>query len=108
MVFGSVAKQRSSAQSDIDLAVLPDGIMDVAVKKSLIEDIALLTGRSVDLVDLTTVGEPLLGEILAHGIIVCGERSMLALVLIHHYSEQMDFLPYRERIIRERRQAWIG
>jgi hypothetical protein len=75
---------------------------------SLTEEIAEATGRPVDLVDLGTAGEPLVGAILAGGRRLVGSDEAYARVLVRHLFDQADFLPYRERILAERRKAWIG
>ena len=61
----------------------------------------------VDLVDLTQAGEPLLGQILTTGVRLMGSDETHARFLTRHLIEQADFLPYRDRILAERRQAWI-
>jgi hypothetical protein len=60
------------------------------------------------LVDLFTVGEPLLGQIIAGGRRILGDDERYALLLSRHLFDQADFMPYRKRILQERRQAWIG
>ncbi len=61
ILFGSVASDRARFESDIDVAVELDHALDTAEKSRLIEKIAAITGRAVDLIDLKTVGQPLLG-----------------------------------------------
>src|SRR4051812_23299614 len=75
---------------------------------ALISDLAEATGRSIDLVDLQTAGEPLLGQILSHGQRILGSDLRYAGLVRKHLFDKAGFLPYRERILRERRQAWIG
>ncbi len=108
MVFGSVARQQQRFDSDIDIAILMAHELSMDEKKTFIEDVAVITGRAVDLVDLTTAGEPLLGQILEYGLVLLGESSVYASLLIRHFSEQLDFLPYRQRMLEQRRRAWIG
>ncbi|MEE9343480.1 MAG: nucleotidyltransferase domain-containing protein [Gammaproteobacteria bacterium] len=108
IVFGSVATQSENEHSDIDLAVLTDKSVDMALKKQLIEDLALQTGRSVDLVDIGLAGQPLLGQILTRGKRISGSNTCFAQLLTKNLLDRADFLPYHQRILRERRQAWIG
>ncbi|MGE6531807.1 type VII toxin-antitoxin system HepT family RNase toxin [Pseudomonas sp. NPDC077382] len=61
-VFGSVAAGTAHRESDVDLAILCDAAMTADQQIQLISDIAEATGRAVDLIDLATVGEPLLGQ----------------------------------------------
>ncbi len=108
VLFGSLASDTAGVDSDIDLAVCADKPLDVNEKMQLIMDLAESIGRPVDLVDLKTVGEPLLGQIITGGRKVLGDDSRYALMLSKHLFNQADFTPYRNRILRERRLAWIG
>ena len=108
ILFGSVATGQAQWQSDIDLAISLGRPATAQERIELIEQIAMATGRPVDLIDLTQVGEPLLGQILARGQRVIGSDEAYARLLSRHLIEQADFLPYRNRILEERRRAWIG
>ena len=44
--------------------------LDVSDRMALIGQRAAITGRPVDLADLSSVGEPLLGEIFVQGFVV--------------------------------------
>lgn len=105
-VFGSVAQGRARLESDVDVAVLAAKPLDTALRMQLIEELALATGRPVDLIDLHTVGEPLLGQILKHGQRIAGDNSAHAEMLIRHVYAMEDFMPYVTRMLAERRQAW--
>ena len=78
------------------------------MKIALIEKLAQATGLPIDLIDLKNVGVPLLGQILKHGIRLLGSDTDYAALLSRHLLDAADFLPYRNRILAERRQAWIG
>jgi hypothetical protein len=77
-------------------------------KIALIEKLAEATGLPIDLIDLKHAGEPLLGQILKHGIRLLGSDTNYAALLTRHVFDAADFLPYRDRILSERRLAWIG
>jgi len=108
ILFGSVAQGEAGVESDLDLALLMGGEMSVETRMDLIEQVALLSGRPVDLIDLSTVGEPLLGQILQTGERLFGSDGEYGSLLSRHLLDQADFMPYRERILAERRAAWIG
>jgi len=108
IVFGSVAEGKERADSDIDIAIDAGRTLTADGKLSLISRLAEIAGRPVDLIDLHTVGEPLLGQILQHGERILGSDQRYADLIRKHIFDKADFLPYRERILRERRQAWIG
>ncbi|MNF79008.1 Nucleotidyltransferase domain protein [compost metagenome] len=107
-VFGSVASGRARPDSDVDVAVLMAAPLNAQSKIRLISDIASSTGRPVDLIDLVGVGEPLLGQILRHGVRIRGDAALHAQWVTRHIFNNEDFMPYVERMLAERRQAWIG
>ncbi|MFT3789800.1 MAG: hypothetical protein QM741_01725 [Rudaea sp.] len=82
--------------------------MSAAEKMRLIEDLAAAIGRPVDLIDLKTVGEPLLGQIPQYGQRVLGSNTDYAALIRRHLFDAEDFLPYARRILHERKRAWIG
>jgi uncharacterized protein len=56
LLFGSVASGSNRPESDTDIAVLAKTEISSAFKKSLIEQISLITGTAVDIVDLRNAG----------------------------------------------------
>lgn len=108
ILFGSQATGHATTHSDLDLAVQMDAPLDAPDKIALIERLALATGLPVDLIDLKHAGEPLLGQILKNGIRLLGNDTDYAALLSRHLFDAADFLPYRSRILAQRRQAWIG
>lgn len=108
ILFGSLAAGQERSDSDLDLAVDAGHRLTAVEKLTLMNKLAERTGRPVDLVDLQTVGEPLLGQILRHGKRLLGEEACYADLIRRHLFDQADYLPYRTRILAERRRAWIG
>jgi predicted nucleotidyltransferase len=105
-VFGSVA--RGTARPDSDLIAVQTTIpLGSSVRIKLVEDLAVATGRPVDLIDLRTAGEPLLGQILKHGQRIVGDDANHVALLRRHVFDMEDFVPYVQRMLDERRQAWI-
>ena len=107
ILFGSLAKAQATPQSDLDLAIQMDAPLTAEAKMALIGELSQAIGRPVDLIDLRVAGEPLLGQILKHGARLLGSDSDYAELLKRHLFEEADFMPYRRRILAERRQAWI-
>lgn len=108
IVFGSVAADIAGRDSDVDVAVMTREPMTSARKQSLISAIATATGRPVDLVDLRTAGVHLTGVVLRTGKrIVCRQPRLWAELLARNLIDSADFLPYRERLMTERRETWI-
>jgi predicted nucleotidyltransferase len=108
VLFGSLAQGHRRPESDVDIAVAADHVLTAAEKMALVEALAVRTGRPVDLVDLKIVAEPLLGQILRHGRRLLGSDSAYGQLISRHLFDQADFMPYRARVLAERRAAWIG
>lgn len=108
VVFGSVARGDAAIDSDLDLAVQLDCPMTSSRRSELIAGLAQVCGRPIDLVDLREVGQPLLGSILATGRRLLGGDGAWGELICRDLASKADFLPYRERILDERRRAWLG
>ncbi|MDH4234627.1 MAG: nucleotidyltransferase domain-containing protein [Gallionella sp.] len=108
VIFGSVAAGRQRAGSDLDIAVAAQQPLTHDEKIALMGALAECTGRAIDLIDLNTTVEPLLGQVVRHGRRVLGSDSLFGKLISRHLLEQADFMPYRARVLAERRQAWIG
>lgn len=108
ILFGSLAAGKGRADSDLDLAVDAGRRLKTEEKIQLITELAGKTGRSVDLVDIRAVGEPLLGQVLKYGKRILGSDTQYGELIRRHVFDQADFLPYRNRILAHRRQLWIG
>ena len=106
ILFGSLANGTARAASDIDIAVQARNPLSAAQITLLMNEIADVIGRPVDLIDLCVAGEPLLGEILK-GRRIVGDDAAHARLLTRHLIDAADFLPLQQRILKERRDAWI-
>jgi uncharacterized protein len=107
ILFGSAAANRLHTDSDIDLAVQCKAPLSARRRIELIEEIALISGRPVDLIDLKTIGQPLLGFIL-QGKRLKGSSDALAKLAYRNLIDRADFLPLIERTLTQRRQAWLN
>ena len=108
IVFGSCASGTPRPDSDVDIAMAMDQPLTAQQHIDTIGALALVTGRPIDLIDLRTVGEPLLGQIMQHGVRIMGSDVLHAQYMTRHVMDAADFMPYQARILQERRQAWIG
>jgi len=108
ILFGSLATGREGADSDIDLAIEKDHRLIADEIVELIEQLALITGRAVDLIDLKTAGEPILGQIINNGKRMHGTDTAFAEIVLKHLYAEADFVPYIERTLKERRQKWLN
>jgi predicted nucleotidyltransferase len=108
VLFGSVAAGQPRSDSDLDIAVAADHPLTLAEKMAMIQALAEKTGRPIDLIDLATVSEPLLGQIVQHGRRLLGSDTLYGNLINRHLIEHADFMPYRNRVLAERRMTWIG
>lgn len=107
-VFGSVAEGTARPDSDVDIAVLADAPFGSGQRRALIDMLAQTVGRPVDLVDLREAGPVLLMFALrGKRLVGRGSRANAAL-LSRAWTDAADFLPIRERLLRQRRTAWTG
>ena len=108
ILFGSLAAGKGQSDSDVDLAIDMGEPLGFERKMFLIGELAKVTGRPIDLVDLQVVGEPLLGQIVKYGKRVVGDDFAYAELIKRHLFAEADFMPYVRRILEERRTAWIA
>lgn len=108
ILFGSLAKGTERTDSDLDIAVLAGEPLSAERRIDLIDALALAIGRPVDLVDLRTVGQPLLNQILKYGERVLGTDDQMAALVYRNIVDRADFVPLRDRILKEANTAWIS
>lgn len=108
IIFGSMASGRQRSDSDLDIAVAANRSMTRDEIIALMSALAERTGRAIDLIDLQVAVEPLLGQVVRHGRRILGSDRLYGELISRHLFEQADFMPYRARVLAERRAAWIG
>ena len=109
VLFGSLARNRARAHSDLDLAVAGLHPLSSAEKCTLIEALALIAGRPVDLIDLPSADGLILAQVLTTGkVILCTDRALYAALIKKMLFNDADMMPYHRRILAARRKAWIG
>ena len=109
ILFGSLAEGRTNPASDLDVGVAATVALHAALKTTLIESLAEISGRPVDLIDLRVVSGPILQQVLTRGkLIYCSDRALYAELIRTMLFNQSDMMPYYERILAERRKVWIG
>jgi predicted nucleotidyltransferase len=109
ILFGSLAEGHATPASDLDLGVAATASLDTTLKTALIEALAEISGRPVDLVDLRMASGPILQQVLTQGkLLYCTDRTLYAALIRAMLFNQSDMMPYYDRILAERRKAWIG
>lgn len=91
MLYGSFATGRASESSDVDVAVVSN--LSTTERFDLSIELMDLTERSVDLVELAEVGQPLLGEVMRDGVIVKPNLEVYWAFMQRNLYDQEDFVP---------------
>ena len=105
IAFGSIPAGGARPESDLDVAVLATRPLDKRRKMELISELARECGRPVD---LRTAGVSILRSVLLGGrSLLCRDQAAYAGLLSRMVMDSADFLPYRQRAMRQRRNAWI-
>ena len=73
----------------------------------LLQSLSELTDRRIDLIDLKTVGEPLLGQIVKYGKVLKGSKENFIELSIRNVNMMQDFTPYIKRTLKEKRERWL-
>ena len=107
VVFGSVALGEARMSSDLDVAVRYAQPLDAQQKLTLIEALAEVSGRAVDLIDLRIVGPIVSRQALTSGKRIFGSDEIWASQTARTLIDYADFAPLIERTLRERREAWM-
>ncbi len=108
ILFGSYAKGSARFESDMDLAIRFEKPLSKKKRLEFIQSLAKLSGTAVDLLDLSTVGEPVLSEIIKHGRLIKGDKQAFTELAIKNVYANEDFRPYIKRTLQERRKKWIS
>jgi predicted nucleotidyltransferase len=108
VAFGSLARGEAQFGSDVDVAVLTERPLTSERRASLMELVASVTGRAVDLVDLREAGVRLLRSVLREGRdLVRRDEAAYGRLVARMVADAEDLLPLQQRLLRERRERWI-
>ena len=110
ILFGSYAKGTENSQSDIDLAIqlVSGAAMTATEKLNYLVSLEKLLKANVDVIDLKTVGQPLLSEIIKHGLLLKGNKMQYAELALKNINTTQDFMPAIDRMMATRRKRWLN
>jgi len=108
ILFGSFAKGKEQESSDIDIAIELDKPLTIEKKLSLLQSLGEITDRKIDLIDLKTIGEPLLNQIIQHGTMLKGTKANYIELTIKNVNMMQDFTPYIQRTLKDRRERLLN
>lgn len=103
ILYGSTVTGGLRPDSDIDLAVYLDHPTDAGQKMEMIRELASITNRPVDLVDLRMCHGTLLNQVLETGEILLNRNpEVLEQLNLRRMYENQDVRPYVRRTLMER------
>ena len=108
-VFGSYAKSKQRADSDIDLAIAGRQKLTFEEKFNISQKLSDRLKKQIDLVDLQAVAGVILQQALSKGkIIFVKDRNLYAELIKKMLYNQADMMPYYNRILKERRERFLN
>lgn len=108
ILYGSAAKGRLRADSDVDLALLCHSPLTPERKMQLAMRLHQKLLRQVDLVDLSTLSGTLLKQVLCHGrLLIKNDTNAYAALLQRMVYNQTDMRPYVTRTLLERQRRFV-
>jgi predicted nucleotidyltransferase len=109
ILFGSLASGRTHRDSDLDIAIYPNRPLSPTDLAALSDQLALATGRPVDLVDLSRINGALLRQILRKGIVIFSKKPGTLGILAERLLDwQSDFEPAYQQILAAKRQRFLA
>lgn len=100
-LFGSAARGKLRPESDLDVAVAGRHPLSGPERTELVEALAEVSGRPVDLVDLRRAGPVVRRQVLIGGTLLFDrEPGLLGELYVRLLADETDFLPYVQRIQR--------
>ena len=107
-VFGSAARDQLTSNSDIDVAVAAETKLPLDTRLAMAIQLSKALHREVDLIDLQDVAGEILQQSLCQGTNLLQKDAGLHARLIQRlWFDQADMMPYRRRILAERRRLFL-
>lgn len=108
LIYGSFARGKETPESDLDIAVMGSATLSPKEMTDLISELAQLTNRKIDLVDLRQVHPPLAQEILHDVYWIKWLQESYYEFLRRILYETEDFLPLKDRFQKSRIRRHIS
>lgn len=109
ILYGSIAENRETSDSDLDLGIAGDKLIPSDLKIEIIEELAAEIERPIDLIDLQSAHGTILKQILTKGSVIYNtDPPLYANIMKRMLFEDADFMPYYYRTIKEQRERWIN
>ena len=107
-LFGSAARGQLTSRSDIDVAVAAETKLPLQTRLAIAVQLSKAPHREVDLIDLQEVTGEILQQSLCQGInLLQKDAGLYARLIQRLWFDQADMMPYRRRILAERRRRFL-
>src|SRR5262245_37791138 len=107
-LFGSAVGNRLTSTSNIEIAVAADTRLPLETRLALAAQMTQALHREVDLIDLQDVTGEILQQSLCRGTKLLQKDPRVHADLIKRlWFDQSDMMPYRRRILAERRGRFV-
>ena len=107
-LFGSAARGQLTSKSDIDVAVAAETKLPLETRLAMTIQLSKALHREVDLIDLQDVTGEILQQSLCEGTnLLQKDAGLYARLIQRLWFDQADMMPYRRRILAERRRRFL-
>ncbi len=107
-LFGSAARGQLTSRSDIDVAVAAETRLPLETRLAMAVQLSKALHREVDLIDLQEVTGEILQQSLCQGVkLLQKDAGLYARLMQRLWFDQADMMPYRRRILAERRRRFL-
>jgi uncharacterized protein len=108
-LFGSAVHGQLTSRSDIDVAVAAETRLPLETRLAMAVKLSKALHREVDLIDLQDVTGEILQQSLCQGVkLLQKDAGLYARLLQRLWFDQADMMPYRRRILAERRRRFLN
>jgi predicted nucleotidyltransferase len=107
-LFGSAARGQLTSRSDIDVAVAAETKLPLETRLAMASQLSKALHREVDLIDLQDVTGEILQQSLCQSTnLLQKDAELYARLMQRLWFDQADMMPYRRRILAERRRRFL-
>jgi len=107
-LFGSMATDTQSVNSDLDIAIVPTRLISATDKIRLISDLTRLSGRPIDVVNLTTANGPILKQALTGLCVHSTNPEAIAAVGSRMLAYETDVAPLVMAAEKQQVDQWLN
>lgn len=109
ILFGSFAKGRARASSDVDIAIAGLRPLGLLERLKLSASLSKALGREIDVIDLLAVHGVIYQQAMTQGkILIDRDKLLHARLLKKLWYEEADMMPNIRYVLKKRRERFLG